>query len=42
MGCCLATLRQHCPDVASIVEVWDDLPAVVRAGIVAMVRTVQR
>jgi hypothetical protein len=35
-------LRQQHPDLAFILEAWDSLPEAVRAGIVAIVRTVGR
>ena len=35
---CLAFLNQKSPDLALLVERWDDLPEAVRAGIVAMVK----
>ena len=40
LGFCLVILRQQRPDLACILEAWDDLPEADRAGIVAMVRTV--
>jgi hypothetical protein len=38
---CLAFLAEKSPDLAVLVERWDKLPAAVRAGIVAMVRTTE-
>ncbi len=35
---CLALLNRKSPDLALLVERWDTLPEVVRAGIVAMVK----
>jgi hypothetical protein len=35
---CLALLARKSPDLALLVERWDGLPDVVRAGIVAMVK----
>ncbi len=35
---CLALLTQKSPDLALLVESWDNLPEAVRAGIVAMVK----
>ena len=34
---CLALLKQKSPDLALLVERWDDLPEAVKAGIVAMI-----
>ncbi len=35
---CLAFLAKKSPDLALLVECWDELPEAVRAGIVAMVK----
>ncbi len=35
---CLALLYQKSPDLALLVQRWDDLPAAARAGLVAMVK----
>jgi hypothetical protein len=35
---CLSFLNQKSPDLALLVERWDALPEVVRAGIMAMVK----
>jgi hypothetical protein len=35
----LALLRQKSPDLALVVERWNDLPEPVKAGIMAMVKT---
>jgi predicted ATPase len=38
LASCLALLTQKSPDLALLVESWDQLPDAVRAGIVAMVK----
>jgi hypothetical protein len=38
---CLALLTRKSPDLALLVERWDALPEVVRAGIVAMVKVTE-
>jgi hypothetical protein len=38
LASCLALLTQQSPDLALLVEPWDQLPDAVRAGIVAMVK----
>ena len=40
LGACLATLQQHIPDLASVVEGWENLPEPVRAGIPAVISAV--
>jgi hypothetical protein len=35
---CWALLKQRSPDLALVVELWDQLPEAVKAGIVAMVK----
>ena len=37
LASCLALLRQESPDLAAVVEAWDQLPPAIRSGIVAMV-----
>jgi hypothetical protein len=38
LASCLALLAQKSPDLALVVEHWDNLPEAVRAGIVALVK----
>jgi hypothetical protein len=40
LGSCLATLERTSPDLATVVAAWHKVPEAVRAGIVAMVKTV--
>ena len=39
---CLAFLASELPDLATVVDVWADLPEPIRTGIVAMVEGVKR
>jgi hypothetical protein len=41
LGSCLAKIEEANPDLATVVVGWGKLPEAVRAGILAMVRTVQ-
>jgi hypothetical protein len=41
MAFCLAHLTRKSPDLAGVVAAWSDLPAALRAGIVAMVRSAE-
>jgi hypothetical protein len=38
LASCLALLNQKSPDLAMVVERWDDLPEPIQAGIVAMAK----
>jgi hypothetical protein len=38
LASCLALLREISPDLALVVERWDELPEAVKAGIMAMVK----
>ena len=39
LSACLAKLRSKQPDLAAVIEAWDQLSEEVKAGIVAMVKT---
>ena len=42
VACCVAFLRENHPELADLVEVWDRLPDVLKAGIKAMVKEVEK
>jgi len=39
LGSCLATIRETYPRLAAVVAAWPDLPAPIRAAILAMIRS---
>ncbi len=41
LASCLAFLTEKMPDLASVIDAWNDLPDAVKAGILAMVKAVK-
>ncbi len=39
LASCLAFISSKCPDLASVIDAWPELPEAIRAAILAMVQT---
>ena len=39
LASCLATIRETCPSLATVVNAWPDLPEPIRAAILAVIRS---